>query len=341
MVVFLRTIIFKKKGNYFEIKPNAKPYTVTVPSGATQLCITCYKPSIETDDGVYSSIPIGKDVERLDNNVKSLMSRFDFNNNQWKDKKILWLGTSIPWGQSDEDNPGTTHRVDHPYPQQVCDALGATLIDCTHGGLAQEAYYDETNQIWSPKPYGGGSTSSGGSTSATIQECIDGLNEGIVSVDVKAYSYENTLLGKNADLYIFDTEPNNTNGSLTDLENFDWYNWKYNDDSSFASHRNTYCGALIFEIDQILTEKPDAVIVFVGEYMPFTSTHHSLENYTIRNAGMSLCQKFRIHYIDLTEKLMYLGKYKTTWVNSDKVHPKQATYDRMAKMLINELLLIA
>ena len=250
----------------------------------------------------------------------------------WKDKKILWLGTSIPWGQSSEDEPGT-HRVEHPYPQQVCAALGATLIDSTHGGLAQMATFNQEHSMWVPKDYG--------STCLTRQECIGAWNAGLARDLFSQYSYENTLLGKDADLYVFDVEPNNVaEGSAEDLELFDWRLWKYTDNSSFASHRDTYIGALIYEIDQLLTEKPNAIIVFVGEYLKMKLDNYN-QPYDVRTQSLALCEKFHIHYINLAEKLFYVGKNASIWVNDDMVHPKRAAYDRMAKMLANEMLHVA
>jgi hypothetical protein len=287
--------------------------------------------SIELPDYYFDHLKVPYLEERIDKlGYKS----------QWEGKKILWLGTSIPWGQSNEDGSTGAHRVSHPYPQQVCDALGATLIDSTHGGLAQMAAYDEQSGKWYPKPYTG-TRSSGGSTCLTIAECVAAQAAGLIDANYSAYSYENTLLGKDADLYVFDVEPNNNaDGSADDLALFDWRYWGYTDQSSFASHRDTYIGALIYEIDQILIEKPNATIVFVGEHVPMQTTNYNTP-YAVREQSIALCEKFHIHYINIAEKLFYVGKNITQWVNNDLVHPKQAAYDRMAKMLIHELMLIA
>lgn len=223
----------------------------------------------------------------------------------------------------------------------MCDALSAILIDSTMGGLAQMASYDDTLHLWYPKPYAAGETTSGGSTCLTQDECTAAYNAGLVSSNLSSLSYERTLINKNADLYVFDVEPNNNaDGSSEDLALFDWYLWKYADDSTFASHRNTYIGALIYEIDQLLTDKPDAKVVFIGEHSLMKSNNYNI-TYAIREQSKALCEKFHIHYINLAEKLFYVGKNKNEYLTSDMVHPTQAAYDRMAKMLIHELLLIA
>lgn len=318
----------------FTIKPSDNPLEVKVPRNADRLYLSNqvgYNPDPTVT--IYGTVQdLADEVENMDdkNYVRS----------QWVGKRILWLGTSIPWGQTDEDHPGTTHRSDNPYPKQVCEAYGATLIDSTHGGLAQMAMYDQATGLWYPRLYSG-TTSSGGSTCLTVAECQAAYQAGLVDSDLSALSYERTLLGKDADLYIFDVEPNNDDiGSADTLALFDWYQWKYTDDSTFASHRDTYIGALIYEIDQLLTEKPNAIIVFVGEYLYMKASDYSY-NYGVRTQSKALCEKFHIHYIDLAEKLFYVGKNKSQWINTDMVHPKQASYDRMAKILIHELLMIA
>ena len=65
------------------------------------------------------------------------------------------------------------------------------------------------------------------------------------------------------------------------------------------------------------------------------------EEYTIRTATEQFCDKFHYHYINLFAKLGYNGKNKLVWLNTDSVHPKQVLYDRIAKMMINELKLIS
>lgn len=319
-------------GEFFTIKPSQNPITVTIPTGAVKLYLTYYiygnngNPKVSIYETASSRDGYANHEDKI-NTIKENTTPV-----QWNKKKILWLGTSIPWGQTDEVHPGTTERAENPYPFQVCRAFDATLLDSTSGGLSQQALLDSGTGLWYPKPYG--------STCLSVAECTAAYNAGLVSTDLKGLSYENTVLGKNADLYVFDIEPNNTDdGSAEDLANFNWFLWKYNDDSDFAEHRMSYIGGLIYVIDQLLTEKPDAIIVFVGEYIGMTNATYQSEG--VRPFTKSLCEKFHFHYIDLAEKLGYNGKSKNSWINTDMIHPKQVTYDRMAKMLIHELMLIA
>ena len=285
-------------------------------SGASKIyitkCTSCY---------LTYRTHIKEKVEELDQRVTILEQEItDTGINQWKSKKIVWLGTSIPYGQSAADGG----RAAHPYPAQIAQKFGCTVINNASPGLAVEGEYDSSTQTWTPKQFG--------SLSLTASEYSAA---GQSSPGVKCY--ENSMLGQNADLYVFDCEPNNSNGDLTDLNNFNVAQWRYNDNSSFASHRNTYVGAMIYLLDKLWTEKPTAKVVLVGEF----GNSSTYQADSIHTASISLCEKFRIEYIDLWNKLYYNPLNKSQYINTDGVHPKQAGYDRMANILANELLLIS
>ena len=241
--------------------------------------------------------------------------------NQWNGKKIVWMGTSIPYGTSSADGG----RAANPYPAQIGTKLGCTVLNNAVAGLAIEGVFDEDTQTWIPKSMGSGSL--------TVAEYVAA---GVSSPGNK--SYENSMLGKNADLYVFDCEPNNSDGSLDDLNAFNVAQWKYNDNSTFASHRNSFIGAMLYLLDKLWNEKPDAKVVFIGEYGNLSTP---TDAYAIRTAAIALAEKLRIPYINVWAKLYYNSQNWSQYVNTDKVHPKQAGYDRIANILANELLLVS
>ena len=291
-------------------------FPMEVPNGATQVWV-----DIVTDLQVRFAIPIQNYVYILAEKIKEIEQKIGNDlgySNQWKGKKIVWMGTSIPYGQSAADGG----RAPHPYPSQIAEKLGCTILNNAVQGLAIEGNY--INDVWVPKTYG--------SASLTIEEyaAAGQTNPG-------NKSFENNMLGHNADLYVFDVEPNNVNASLDDLQNFDVVNWHYNDNSAFSTHRSTFVGALLYLLDKLWTEKPDAKVVFIGEYGNATN----YETYAIRTACIALAEKLRIPYINVWSKLYYNQQNKLQYLNTDLVHPTQAGYDRIAKILTNELLLIA
>lgn len=227
------------------------------------------------------------------------------------------MGTSIPAGQ------GISGKN---YPTQIAELLSCTIQNNAVPGLALEGNLNDG--VWTPK--------SMGSASLTLAEYAAA---GITSPGNKCY--ENNMLGKNADLYVFDCEPNNTNADTTILNNFNVNTWSYTGElagTTLAGHRDCYVGCLLYLLDKLWTEKPDAKVVFVGEH---TSCTDFSQNYAMSEASAALAEKLRIPYIDLAEKLYY-NKYNVgVYVNSDKIHPTQAGHDRIAKILANELLLIA
>ena len=280
-------------------------YPVTIPEGGKQIWVQSSNPVV----GIKSELndilnDILNDLQGIDTNVI---------NNQWTDKKIVWLGTSIPYGQ------GTDGTADSPttYPMQVGKKLGATVVNVARPGMAIE-----TTEDFKRKTYG--------SLSLTIAEL-----ESESAPTTPYQSYENAMLGQNADLYVFDCEPNNSNWDLTDLENFSVHSWKYNDNSTFESHRNSYVGALLFLLDKLWTEKPSAKVVLVSEFIAgsnLDSKYQGLE------ASKAVAEKLRIPLIDVASRLYYTPINKNLYLNSDNVHPKQATHDRIANMLASEFL---
>lgn len=209
----------------------------------------------------------------------------------------------------------------HPYPSIVGEKLQATVINVAQPGMAIE-----TTEDFKRKPYG--------SLSLSIAELTE---QGYTTTPYQ--SYENALLGKDADLYVFDCEPNNTNSDTSIIEEFDFLNWRYKDGSTFESHRNSYIGAFLFLLNKLWEEKPNAKVVMVSEYGYCTAEKWN-EPYHVREASLAIAEKLKIHVINLWDKLYYNKQNLSIYMNNDKVHPKAAAHVRMANMLANELLLI-
>lgn len=266
----------------------------------------------------YSKYDIIKKIKSLQDdivNIEDAIGNIEVNtNNQWKGKKIVWMGTSIPWGQF-RNSDGS---MGDNYPTQIGQKLQCNVVNVARPGMAIE-----TTDEFLAKPFG--------SFSLTISELEEQGKE-----TTPYQSYENAMLGQDADLYIFDCEPNNSNYELTDLDNFNIQEWRYNDDSDFALHRNTYCGAFIYLLDKLLTEKPSARVCLISEAI---YREQMSQDYAGRLASKAIAEKFRIPWIDVSSKLSYNGKNIDEYLH-DSVHPLQRTHNIIANILSNELLTV-
>lgn len=281
--------------------PKYYGYKVEVPEGAEEIWVSSGAPKVH----LYGAV-----VEKEDE---------ELSNNQWKGKKIVWLGTSIPWGQTSET--GVSNPMPNPYPKIVGEKLKSTIVNVARPGMAIETTDDFKRKSF-------------GSLSLTIAEL---QAEGASTTPYQ--SFENALLGHDAELYVFDCEPNNSNADTSIIDEFDFQLWKYKDNSTFESHRNSYIGAMLFLLNKLWEEKPSAKVVFVSEFGSYKSNNWG-QTYNIRTATYALAQKLNIHVINLHDKLYYNKKNITLYLNSDMVHPTVLAHKRMANMLANELLLI-
>ena len=246
--------------------------------------------------------------------------------NQWKGKKIVWIGTSIPWGQTSES--GQTNPMANPYPKQI-----GELLDCTVLNHAQPGMSIRYNK--------NGTVRYGQCLSLTVKELQE---KGLATIPFK--SYENAVLGFDADLYVFDSEPNNgsepSDGDLELLNSFSIKNWAYSDNSDFSSHRDTFVGAFIYMYDKLLNEKPNAKVILVGEYGGTgigggNGDEWGTEFYT-HTLNVAIAKKFNLPIFSLFELLGYNPKNVDIYMNADRVHPKYAAHIRMANILKEKLL---
>ena len=246
--------------------------------------------------------------------------------NQWKGKKIVWIGTSIPWGQTSES--GQTNPMTNPYPKQIGELLGCTVLNHAQPGMSIRYNKDGTVRY-------------GQCLSLTIKELQE---KGLATTPFK--SYENAVLGFDADLYVFDSEPNNgsepSDGDLELLNSFSIKNWAYSDNSDFASHRDTFVGAFIYMYDKLLNEKPNAKVILVGEFggtgIGGGNGDEWETEYYNHTLNIAIAKKFNLPIFSLFELLGYNPKNVDIYMNADRVHPKYAAHIRMANILKEKLL---
>ena len=243
--------------------------------------------------------------------------------NHWVNKKILWMGTSVSFGQY-----ATTS-----YVKVACDILGCEFLNVSVPGLAIH-----TNSDGSQKTYG--------SLSLSKAEYIE---QGLITIPDSpiAYTpggsynnyyrtYENVFTEANADydLYVFDVVPNNGNFGLTDWDAFNKDSWAYADGSDFADHRTTFLGALLFLMDKLYEINPTARVVFVlGSEFSYSGGKEALQ---------VISDRYRIGIIDIWSKVNLTPKSKL-YIYSEggtNAHPSTYAHELLGKILANELILV-
>ena len=276
-----------------------------IPEGARYIAITV------KDSSPYHNIYINMPSFRLMGLRES--------GSAWSGKKVVWLGTSIPWGQGAEKS----------YAQELSNFLGFELVPAFAPGLA---IHTDNGQA---RTYG-----------SSVLSIAEYNSQGIdIPSDPPAWSpgsgnsyyyrtWENVFNSKNADadLYVFDVIPNNGNWSTSDWDLFDKENWTYNDGSSFASHRNTFLGAMIFLMDKMYQCNPNArMVLLIGAGTNKTGW----SNFEI------LSEAFNIPIINAWKSINTTPKSKTQILNSDGVHISTFAHERIGRMLIGEFMRLA
>ncbi len=156
------------------------------------------------------------------------------NASNWKDKKVLWLGTSIP------DLGG--------HPEIVAKRLGFKLKnEALAGSLMRLTRTNGTPMTYAPFNYL--------TFSRTIAEFQSAYPD---NPEYEANSYENKLLGNlGQDLYIFDFGYNDYSADISDFTTLP---------SISSTDRNTFIGAFNYCIFKLLALEPKARIVIVSHY---------------------------------------------------------------------------
>lgn len=246
-------------------------------------------------------------------------------NNQWKGKKIVWIGTSIPENQNGE-GANLSEKLERSYPNLLGRSLGANMINNSRQGLASAMATD-------------GTIKASGSLTATVLDyntpAINPLGAPITGGDLnrnELRSFENAMLGQNADLYVFDIIPNNTEfgTSVWDTFTFTGLTW---DSGTFETNRHTLLGSVIFLINELWTENPLARVTFVST---FENDEDGFADYE------TAVNVLEIPHIKLREKL---GANNYSWHTNneyyvDPVHPSQYGQYKLSEILFGELLKI-
>ena len=242
--------------------------------------------------------------------------------NPWKGKKIVWLGTSIPENQNG-DGATLADKLERSYPNLVGRMLGANVLNHSRAGLASALAVDGTIKQF-------------GSLSATLAEYADpvvnplGVNPSGGDLGRNIYrAYENAMLGQDADLYVFDLVPNNTEFDTTEWDKFDFNTLTFSDSSTFADNRTTYLGSILYLYNELMNENKLHRVVFVTEYV---NTQQGVVNTDLASEVLS------IPHIKLREKLGCDTGWFTTQYILDTIHPSQYATYRLANILYGELL---
>ena len=272
--------------------------------------------------------------------------------NQWYGKKLCIIGTSVAHGSTAETAYG--------YIAQQ--KLGFTMIpagvpgQAIHGKIVSYSEGGIQKTILSPLTYGSGSlTKEEYAAAKTVKDA--GLSTDVVGMTIqespnnpdnwagedKAYNnyyrtWENLFNKENQDvaLWIYATVPNNTNFALDDWNKFDTSNWRYNDGTSFAEHRTTFLGAMLYLMDKMYENQPKARMILVLD-----SAFEYGDNKGKGNMEL-LSKTFNIPLIDLWKKTNTSPKSKiqTLSENGKNAHPSTFGHEVMGDIFTNELLLV-
>ena len=328
-------------------------HVLRIPSNATIIAITVRANDKYKD--IYGIIESKKyHLENLLLKVSQLEydKPLQITNNHWYGKKLCIIGTSVAHGSGAETAYG--------YVAQQ--KLGFTMIpagvpgQAIHGKIVSYTENGEQKTILSPIAAGSGSLTKAEYAAAKAVK-DNNLSSEVVGMAIpespnnpsnwagedKRYNdyyrtWENLFCAENrdVDLWIYATVPNNTNFALDDWNEFDTAKWKYKDDSSFASHRTTFLGAMLYMMDKMYKNQPKARMVLVLD------SDFSYKDSTGKGNMELLSKTFNIPLIDLWSKTNTCPKSKLqTWSNNGtNTHPSTFAHEIMGDIFTNELLLV-
>lgn len=318
-----------------------------LPIGADKLAVSVIKAA------PYGKSVIGKWTEVSEEfHIPNLMIRAEqiedlarqttYNGNQWYGKKLCIIGTSVAYGSN----------ATKAYAKIASERLGFSIMPACVPGLAIHARIDsEHGGIIAPLTYGSTVLSkaeyeaayAAGASTLTINGSLKPVNgEDWRPGDDRYYSshrrtWENVFTPANADtdLWLFAVTPNNTDFALTDWNAFNTYTWEYTDGSSFADHRTTFLGALLFLMDKMYTLNPNARMALVLD--------SEFEYANGKAAFEKLRTTWCIPVIDLWGKMNTSPKSLEVIKSKGGTdnHPSTFGQERLGDMFANELLLIS
>jgi hypothetical protein len=292
--------------------------TSLIPNNAIKIILNLKRYGTRVITQYYNDIPIneyylGAKLQTIFNDLESVAP------NPWKGKKIVWIGTSISFGQY-----ATTS-----YPYVASKLLGFNLINTSFPGISLDVSSDA--DTWSSALSIAEQTARG----ITIDSSPIAYTPG-GSYNNYYRTYEHIFSAENADadLYVYSVLPNNVNWGTSDWDAFDKTNWKYTDDSSFESHRSTFLGALLFMMDKMYASNPNARMVFCVD-LDGTSNISGLPCIKL------VSDAFKIPIIDPWSKLQYNPKTKSLIKYTDGIHLNNYAHEHMGRIMAGELKLIS
>lgn len=242
--------------------------------------------------------------------------------NPWEGKKVVLLGTSVGFGSN----------ATKSYMQEASNYLGFTLVNTSVPGLAIHTNTDGTKLIY-------------GSTCLSIAEYKEqGMNIPDAPKDyVPGGSYNDyyrtwehifTEENADADLWLYAVAPNNGNFKLDDWNAFNKSSWKYNDGSSFDSHRTTFIGALLYLMDKMYTLNPNARMAFVLDSAFAYGDSEGKGNLE------TVSKQWGIPLVDLWGKINRSPKSLEVIKseNGTNNHPSTFGHEKMGMMMVGEML---
>lgn len=261
---------YLKRGNATSHETSTD-YEFTVPANATKFALF--------NRNTYSVASISKyevyDLQAMQNNLTELKNSVDTisNNNAscWKDKKIIWFGTSIPAGGYIGKNNTRT------YPQYIANRTGAIVQNEAVGSSSLVCKHP--SYVSTENPYGFSSTDFEkvsrclSNTIAEMQWVIDNYNTFFTT------NVPSSLSDADKEQILYNSYENKVLGNIIGSDSFDLVviDHGHNDNFTVANDaslietygdKNIYCltGALNWLIDMILKINPKQEIVLIGEY---------------------------------------------------------------------------
>ena len=328
-------------------------HVLKVPKNASIIAIT-----VRANDKYKDIYGIAESKKYYLENLLLKTSQLDYDkplqitNNHWFGKKLCIIGTSVAHGSNAETAYG--------YIAQQ--KLGFTMIpagvpgQAIHGKIVSYTENGEQKTILSPIAAGSGSlTKKEYAAAKAVKD--NNLSSEVVGMTIpdspnnpsnwagedKRYNdyyrtWENLFCEENrdVDLWIYATVPNNKNFALDDWNEFDAAKWKYKDDSSFASHRTTFLGAMLYMMDKMYENQPKARMILVLD------SDFSYKDSTGKGNMELLSKTFNIPLIDLWAKTNTCPKSKLQILSKEgkDSHPSTFGHEIMGDIFTNELLLV-
>lgn len=284
------------------------------------------EPKIVPDKAHYIAITVHS--EDRYNNIVGYFKTFEIKGlkidpmnvfNLWTGKKVVWIGTSVSFGQ----------YATKSYPDEAAKHLKFDLVNCSSPGVAIHTGVNNGSMKY-------GSLALSKEEYKAIGWTIP--NEPVAYIPGGGYNdyyrtYENIFCEDNADadLYVFDVVPNNSNFDTSDWDLFDFRNWCYTDGSDFADHRTTFLGALLFLMDKMYALNENARMVFV--------LGSGFSYWEGKNAFDAVKGKWNIPVLDIWSKINTSPKSlsKIFSDNGTNGHPSTYAHELMGKMLAHDL----